>query len=178
MSSYGRPKFDLKGQIMLLSNGLGPRAGQKWTFPKHVLFMTSSSEKPSPKPKIVFIDFDYKTCWIRRGSEQLSSSIAWRVIGLQILQEKWRKRDLKKIFPEHQKIDFSCVRRFPFELHVLFVAGRRVQKRHVNNSRRSIVRRWHTNTIQQRDTARNCTKRGRNFWATAGGSSIGPWAEC
>jgi len=32
--------------------------------------------------------------------------------------------------------------------------------------------------IQQRDTARNCTTRSRNFRATAGGSSIGPWADC
>jgi len=30
-----------------------------------------------------FFDFDYETSWIRRGFEQLSSSIAWRVIGLQ-----------------------------------------------------------------------------------------------
>jgi len=43
---------------------------------------------------------------------------------------------------------------------------------------RSTVKRWHTNTIQQRDTARDCTKRSRNFWATAGGSSIDSWAEC
>jgi len=35
------------------------------------------------KPKIVFFDFDYKTCWIRRGFEQLSSSIVWRALGLQ-----------------------------------------------------------------------------------------------
>jgi len=38
--------------------------------------------KPPSKTKI-FFDFDYKTCWIRRGFEQLSSSIDWRVIGLQ-----------------------------------------------------------------------------------------------
>ena len=54
------------------------------------------------------------------------------------------------------------------------IAERRAQSRHMNHSRRSIVKRWHANTIQQRDTARNCTKRSRNFWATAGGSSIGP----
>ena len=38
---------------------------------------------PHRKRKNVFFDIDYKTCWIRRGFEQLSSSIAWRVIGLQ-----------------------------------------------------------------------------------------------
>ena len=67
---------------------------------------------------------------------------------------------------------------FPPSLHALFIAERRAQSRHVNHSRRGMVRRWHANTIQQRDTARNCTKRSRNFWATTGGSSIGPWAEC
>jgi len=40
-------------------------------------------ENPPLKLKIFFFDFDYKTCWIHRGFEQLSSSIAWRVIGLQ-----------------------------------------------------------------------------------------------
>jgi len=53
-----------------------------------------------------------------------------------------------------------------------FIAERRAQ------SQRGMVRRWHANTIQQGDTARNCTMRSRNFRATAGGSSIGPWAEC
>ena len=52
------------------------------------------SENSPPKPKIVFFDFDYQTCSIRRGFEQLSSWIVWRVIGLLILQEKWRTRDL------------------------------------------------------------------------------------
>jgi len=32
------------------------------------------------------------------------------------------------------------------------------------------MKRWHTNTIQQRDTAHNCTERSQNFWDTAGGS--------
>jgi len=36
-----------------------------------------------PKTRNFFFDFDYKTCWIRRGFEQLSRSIAWRVIRLQ-----------------------------------------------------------------------------------------------
>jgi len=35
--------------------------------------------KPHRKRKLVIFDFDYKTCCL----EQLSSSIAWRVIGLQ-----------------------------------------------------------------------------------------------
>ena len=63
---------------------------------------------------------------------------------------------------------------FPSELHAMFIAERRAQSRHMNHSRRSIMKRWHTDMIQQRDTARYCAKRSRNFWATAGGSSIGP----
>jgi len=66
---------------------------------------------------------------------------------------------------------------FP-SLHALFIAESRAQPRHMNHSRRSTVKRWHTYTIQQRGTAHTCTRRSRNFWATAGGSSIGPWAEC
>jgi len=30
-------------------------------------------EKLKPQAKIFFFDFDYKTCWICRGFEQLSS---------------------------------------------------------------------------------------------------------
>ena len=47
-----------------------------------------------PKTKKRFFYFDYKTCWIRRGFEQLSSSIAWRVIWLQSSAKKWPARDL------------------------------------------------------------------------------------
>jgi len=39
--------------------------------------------KPPTENENFFFDYDYKTCWIRRGFEQLSSSIAWRVLGLQ-----------------------------------------------------------------------------------------------
>jgi len=59
--------------------------------------------KPPPQTKNVFFDFDYKTCWIRRGFEQLSSSTAWRVVGLQTLHDKWYLRDLKgetSFFPQ------------------------------------------------------------------------------
>ena len=40
------------------------------------------------KQKTFVFDFDYKTCWIRRGFEQLSNSIAWRVLGLQSSAKK------------------------------------------------------------------------------------------
>ena len=45
-----------------------------------------------------FLNLQFKTCWIHWGFEQLSSSIAWRVIELQTfqkLQKKWLTRDLK-----------------------------------------------------------------------------------
>ena len=84
-------------------------------------------------------------------------------------------------FPEAESgldLDFafsstSCVWKFPSEFDALFVAEGRTQSRCVNH-RRGIVRRWHANTIQQHDTARNGTRRSRNFWATEGGNSIGP----
>ena len=50
---------------------------------KTPLLETFPPEKLKPKTKICFFDFDFKTCLIRRGFEQLSSSIAWWVIGLQ-----------------------------------------------------------------------------------------------
>jgi len=60
--------------------GWGPGSGkgsQKyphlWRYPR----------KPPSKTNNFFLNFDYKTWWIRRGFEQLSSSIAWRVIGLE-----------------------------------------------------------------------------------------------
>ena len=65
----------------------------------------------------------------------------------------------------------SCVWRFPTELPCFVYCGKATQSRHTNHSRRSTVKRWHTNTIQQR-AARICTKRSRNFWDTAGASSI------
>jgi len=62
---------------------------------KTPLLVTFPPEKLKPKTKKFFFDLVYKTCWIRRGFEQGSSSIAWRGIGLQTLQEKWRTRDWK-----------------------------------------------------------------------------------
>jgi len=40
---------------------------------KTPLLVTFPPEKLKPKRKKVFFDFDYKTCWIRRG---LNSSLA------------------------------------------------------------------------------------------------------
>ena len=56
----------------------GPGKGSQkhlhlWRFPP----------KTTPQKRNFFFRFHYKTCWIPRRFEQLSSSIAWRVIGLQ-----------------------------------------------------------------------------------------------
>ena len=52
-------------------------------------------EKLNPQTKNFFSDFDSKTCWIRKGFEQLSSSIAWQVIGLQSSARKVAHAGLK-----------------------------------------------------------------------------------
>jgi len=71
--------------------------------PKTPLLVTFPPESSNPKRKNFFFDFDYKTCWIRRGFEQLSGSIAWRVIGLQISAKNDPARVLKGLHNnEHQ----------------------------------------------------------------------------
>jgi len=42
---------------------------------KHPYLWRFPQKSSNPKQKF-FYDFDYKTCWIRRGFEQFSSSIA------------------------------------------------------------------------------------------------------
>jgi len=80
-------------------NGLGPMAGQSWPkLWKHAFFVTSPPENPHRNRKSFFFDFDYKTCWIHRGFEQHSSSIVWRVIGLQSSAKKVTHEGLKR-FP-------------------------------------------------------------------------------
>jgi len=61
---------------------------------KHPYLWRSSQKSSNPKQKIFFC-FDYKTCWIRRGFEQLSSSNAWRVRGLQSSARKVAHAGLK-----------------------------------------------------------------------------------
>jgi len=50
---------------------------------KTPLLVTFPRKSSNPKRKKFFFDFDYKTCWIRRGFEQLSRPIDWRFIRLQ-----------------------------------------------------------------------------------------------
>jgi len=57
--------------------GLG-KDGQNNT--KTPLLVTFPPEKLKPKTKIFFSILTTGLCWIRRGIEQLSSSIAWWVI--------------------------------------------------------------------------------------------------
>jgi len=122
------PSFQQNFESKEWVNGLGPRAGQTWpTFLKHVLFVTSPPEPPPPKPKIVFFDFDYKTCWIRRGFEQLSSSIAWRVIGLQSSTRKVAHAGLKGWPTPSESTAIYCVKETSFVCDtshmVMFTAG-------------------------------------------------------
>jgi len=44
---------------------------------KTPLLMMFPPEKLKPKTKNFFLNFDYKTCWIHRGFEQLSSFSGW-----------------------------------------------------------------------------------------------------
>jgi len=62
---------------------------------KTPLLVTFPPEKLKHKTKNFFFVFDYKTCWNGRGFEQLSSSIAWRVIGLQSSARKVAQAGLK-----------------------------------------------------------------------------------
>jgi len=47
---------------------------------KTPILVTFPPEKLKPKTKNFVFRFGYKTCWICRGFEPLSSSIAWWVI--------------------------------------------------------------------------------------------------
>jgi len=57
-------------------------------------YLWRSPQKSSTQNENFFFDFD-KTCWIRRGFEQFTSSIAWRVIGLQSSARKVAHAGLK-----------------------------------------------------------------------------------
>jgi len=77
---------------------LGQRPGpgkDGQNYAKTPLLVTFPPEKLKPKTKKFFFDFDYKTCWIRRGCVQLSSSIAWWVIRLQSSTRKVAHAGLK-----------------------------------------------------------------------------------
>ena len=68
----------------LTQHGQGGKDGQNnQNNAKTLLLVTFPQEKLKPKTKNHFFDFDCKTCCIRKGFEQLCSSIAWRVMGLQ-----------------------------------------------------------------------------------------------
>jgi len=65
---------------------MAPWARQTWPInAKTSLLVTFPPEKLKPKAKnVFFFDFDYKTCCIRRGFEQLSSSSGWRVMAKRV----------------------------------------------------------------------------------------------
>jgi len=66
--------------------GSGPAKGG--LLFQNMSFCDVTSRNPPTESENCFFDFDNKTCWIRRGFEQLFSSIAWRVIGLQNFTRK------------------------------------------------------------------------------------------
>jgi len=69
--------------------------------------VTTPPEVPKSKQKKIF-NLQFKTCWIHRGFEQLSSSIAWRVIVLQTFLKLQKSGpgetyDVQHIFPGEKK---------------------------------------------------------------------------
>ena len=77
------------------SVGLRPRPGNlSW---KHPSIVTSPTDKPHSKRKKLF-DLNYEACWVRRGCEQISSSIVWRGMVLQSFSKKWRMLYSKRVF--------------------------------------------------------------------------------
>jgi len=81
-------------------DGAQGQAKMAKTMQKHPYLWRSPQKSSNQKRKNFFYDIDYKTCWIRRGFEQLSSSIAWRVIGLQSSARKVAHVGLKGLNPE------------------------------------------------------------------------------
>jgi len=57
----------------------------------------SPQENPKPKMKKIFSTRNWKTCWIRRWFEKLSSSIGWRVTALQTLRQNFGDRGTKRV---------------------------------------------------------------------------------
>jgi len=103
--------FGLESEKILSNNngpmGWGPGPGK--SSQKHPHLWRSPRKKPTENENFFFY-FDYKTCWIRRGFEQLSSSIAWRVMGLQ--SSAWNVvyyAHARDWLPAQQKMQ-SCLR--------------------------------------------------------------------
>jgi len=76
--------------------GWGPRTAKGGQHFENMPSLWRHLQKtPHRNRKIFFIALDYKTCWIRGWFEQLSTSIAWRVIGLQSSARKVTHAGLK-----------------------------------------------------------------------------------
>ena len=67
-------------------------------------------KKNKPKTKKILLHLNWKTCWIRRWFEQLSSSIGWRVIALQKSGARGTER-VKKHCPEEAYLNKWAKRR-------------------------------------------------------------------
>jgi len=62
---------------------------------KTPLLMTFLPENLKPKMKHVFFDVNSKTCWIRRGFEQFSSSSGWQFMAKKRAPINWHARLLR-----------------------------------------------------------------------------------
>jgi len=62
---------------------------------KTPLLLMFPQKSSNPKRKTFFFDLNKKTCWIRRGFEQLSSSSGWRFMAKKCAPICWRARSLQ-----------------------------------------------------------------------------------
>ena len=107
------PSFQQNFEPKEWINGLGLRARQRWpTFPKHVLFVTSPSEKPHRNPKFFF---SISTTRLAESVEGLNSSPRLRFRKNQspflsfTLNSNWHAR-IGQIF--HRGHQFCLIRLF------------------------------------------------------------------
>jgi len=70
------------------SMGWGPGPAKRRQNFQNMPSLWRHHQKAPTESENFFFDIDYKTCWIRRWFEQLSSSMAWRVKGLQSYERK------------------------------------------------------------------------------------------
>jgi len=75
-----------------MAHWAAPKARQRWPKSrKNNPTCDILPRKAQTQNKNYFFDFDYKTCRIRRGFEQLSSSSSWRVMAKRVPAIAWRK---------------------------------------------------------------------------------------
>jgi len=100
-------------------DGIQGQAKMAKMVQKHPYLWRSPQKSSNPKWKKFFFDFDYKTCWIHRGFEQLPSSIAWQVIGLQSSARKVAHTGLKGLTLCVSDFTLKCIRVFVVYLDII-----------------------------------------------------------